>query len=53
MPTFDTEDAARRANPPRPFVGVTRDGVVLPEVKEVLAVIAKTKTRDSNGEPLP
>jgi hypothetical protein len=50
MPTFDTEDAARRATPPRPFVAVTRDGAVLPEVREVLTLIAQKRTRDSNGE---
>ena len=50
MPTADTEDAARRAKQSRPFVAVTRNGEVLPETKAVLAVIAKTKTRDSNGE---
>jgi hypothetical protein len=50
MPTSDTEDAARRSKQSRPFVAVTRNGEVLPEAKAVLAVIAKTKTRDSGGD---
>jgi hypothetical protein len=48
MPTVDTEEAGRRAN--RAFVAVTKDGAVLPETRDVLALIARTRTRDSNGE---
>ena len=51
MPTFDAEDAMRNSkNPNRPFVAVSRNGELLPEVKELLGVIATTKTVDSNGE---
>ena len=51
MPTFDAEDVVRNSKEPnRPFVAATRNGEVLPEVKEVLGVIANTRTVDSNGE---
>ena len=51
MPTKDTEDAVRHSTEPnRPFVAVSRHGELLPEVKEVLRVIATTRTVDSNGE---
>jgi hypothetical protein len=51
MPTFDAEDYVRRSKQPsRPFVSVARGGELLPEVTEVIAVIAKTRTRDSNGQ---
>ena len=51
MPTFDAEDVVRNSKEPdRPFVAVTRNGQVLPEVKEVLGVIATTRTVDSDGE---
>ena len=50
MPTVDTEDAVIRSNQNRPFVAVSHDGELLPEVKEVLGVIAKTRTVESNGE---
>jgi len=50
MPTWDAEHFVRNSKQPnRPFVSVSRSGELLPEVKEVIAVMAKTKTRDSNG----
>jgi hypothetical protein len=50
MPTWDSEHFVRHSNNPnRPFVSVSRNGQLLPEVKEVIAVMAKTKTRESNG----
>jgi hypothetical protein len=43
MPTFDSEAAARSStsNQNRPFVSVSRNGELLPEVKEVISIIAK------------
>jgi hypothetical protein len=51
MPTFDAEEAVRNSKEPnRPFVAVSRNGELVPEVKELLGVIANTRTVDSNGE---
>lgn len=51
FPTFATEDSVHRSSTPNgPFVDILRNGELLPEVKEVLDVIAKTRTVDSNGE---
>jgi hypothetical protein len=50
MPTWDAEFYVRNSTTPnRPFVSVSRGGELLPEVKEVIAIMAKTKTRDSGG----
>jgi hypothetical protein len=50
MPTWDAEFYVKNSNTPsRPFVSVSRDGKLLPEVIETIAVMAKTKTRDSGG----
>ena len=41
MSTFDAENQVRYSNENRPFVRVARNGELLPEVKEVIALIAK------------
>ena len=41
MPTFDSESQVRYSAENRPFVSVSRDGELLPEVKEVISVIAQ------------
>lgn len=41
MPTFDAENAVRYAKEDRPFVPVSRNGELLPAVKQVIAIIAK------------
>jgi hypothetical protein len=42
MPTYDSENAVGRSKEPkRPFVRVVQNGQVLPEVKDVLGLIAK------------
>jgi uncharacterized protein DUF6282 len=41
MPTFDSENQVRYSKENRPFVRVSRQGELLPEVKEVVALIAK------------
>jgi hypothetical protein len=61
MPTRDSENSTRNEAPgARPwiamlppdapkFVAVSRDGVLLPEVKHLIAVMAKIRTIDSRG----
>ncbi len=50
MPTWDAEFYVKHSNTPsRPFVSVSRDGKLLPEVTEIIAIMASTKTRDSGG----
>ena len=41
MPTFDSENQVRFSKENRPFVRVTRNGELLPEVKDVLSLVAK------------
>ena len=41
MPTSDAENVVRAAGSNAPFVSVSRNGQLLPEVKEVIGVIAK------------
>ena len=41
MPTFDAENQVKYSKENRPFVSISKNGVLLPEVLEVLAVLAK------------
>ena len=41
MPTFDSENQVRNSQEDRPFVSVSRGGELLPEVREVIAIIAE------------
>jgi hypothetical protein len=41
MSTFDAENQVRYSRETRPFVRVSKDGALLPEVKDVVGVIAK------------
>lgn len=41
MPTFDAENQVRVSKETRPFVSVSKDGALLPEVKTVIGLIAK------------
>src|ERR1039457_5821199 len=41
MPTFDAENQVRYSKENRPFVAVSRNGDLLPEVKQVIALVAK------------
>jgi len=43
MPTFDAENQVRYSRENRPFVSVSRNGELVPEVKQVLAIIAKNE----------
>jgi hypothetical protein len=50
MPTLDAEYRHERLNPGKPFVSVSHNGELLPAVKQIISIIATTRTRDSNGE---
>src|SRR5438270_3132457 len=41
MPTFDAENQVRFSRENRPFVSVARNGDLLPEVKQVIAIVAR------------
>jgi predicted metal-dependent phosphotriesterase family hydrolase len=41
LPTFDAENQVRFSKQDRPFVSVSKNGALLPEVKEVIALAAK------------
>lgn len=53
MPTFDAENQVRYSKESRPFVRVSRDGTLLPEVRDVLALIAKNKLTLATGHSSP
>ncbi len=54
MPTRDAEYGARNARgAPRPFVSVARDGQLLPEVKDVLKIMAARKLTLATGHSSP
>lgn len=41
MPTFDAENQVRYSKENRPFVAISRNGELVPEVRDVIAIIAK------------
>ena len=41
MPTFDAENQVRSSKEKRPFVAISRNGELVPEVRDVIAIIAK------------
>ncbi|HEV3198857.1 MAG TPA: DUF6282 family protein [Bryobacteraceae bacterium] len=49
MPTFDAENQVRFSKQDRPFVSVSRDGQLVPAVKEVIAVVAKHRLTLETG----
>jgi hypothetical protein len=49
MPTFDAENQVRYSRENRPYVSVSRDGKLLPEVGEVLDLIARYKLTFETG----
>jgi len=53
MPTFDAENQVRFSKENRPYVSVSKNGQLLPEVKEVLALIAKNKLTLATGHSSP
>jgi hypothetical protein len=53
MSTFDAENQVRYSKETRPFVRVSKDGALLPEVKEVVGVIAKHQLVLATGHVSP
>jgi hypothetical protein len=53
MPTFDAENQVRYSKESRPYVAVAKDGALLPEVREVIALIAKNKLTLATGHSSP
>lgn len=53
MPTFDAENHVRYSKENRPYVSVSKNGELLPEVKEVIEVIAKNKLTLATGHSSP
>jgi hypothetical protein len=51
MSTFDSEAQVRYSKQNRPFVRISRDGQLLPEVKQVIATIAKDHLILATGHP--
>ena len=49
MPTFDAENQVRYSRENRPYVPVERGGELLPEVKQVIAIVAKNKLTLETG----
>jgi hypothetical protein len=53
MPTFDAENQVRYSKENRPFVSVSKNGHLLPEVIEVLTLIAKNNLTLATGHSSP
>ena len=53
MPAFDSEIESNPPYPKKPFVPVSRDGKLLPEVKDVISVIAKNDLILASGHIAP
>jgi hypothetical protein len=53
MPANDSEIESKAPYPEKPFVAVSRDGQLLPEVKEVIAVVAKNHLTLASGHISP
>lgn len=53
MPTFDAENQVRYSKEDRPFVPVSRNGELLPAVREVIAIIAKHHLVLATGHSSP
>ena len=53
MPTVDAENVRRNTGSDLPFTSVSRNGELLPEVKEVLAAIARHKLVLATGHSSP
>jgi hypothetical protein len=53
MPTFDSENQVRYSKENRPFVPVAKNGQLLPEVKEVIGVVAKRGLTLETGHSSP
>src|SRR5438874_3684103 len=53
MPTFDAENQVRYSKESRPFVRVSKDGALLPEVKQVIGIIKRYNLMLETGHSSP
>jgi hypothetical protein len=53
MPTFDAENQVRDSKENRPFVPVARNGELLPEVKQVIAIVKQHNLMLETGHSSP
>jgi Family of unknown function (DUF6282) len=53
LPTFDSESQVKLTNAKRPFARVTRDGKVVPEVIQVMAIAARNNLVLETGHSAP
>ena len=53
MPTFDAENQVKYSKESRPFVSVSKNGALVPEVREVIALIAKHDLTLATGHSSP
>jgi hypothetical protein len=53
MPTFDNENQVKYSKENRPYVSVSKDGKLLPEVREVIALVAKHRLTLETGHSSP
>lgn len=53
MPTFDNENQVRYSRESRPFVAVSKNGALLPEVQDVIALAAKHRLTLETGHSSP
>ena len=53
MPTLDAENEVRQGNSSRPFVRISKDGELLPEVQDMLSLIAEHGLVLSTGHSSP
>lgn len=53
MPTYDSEHHVRSSGENRPFVSVSRDGALLPEVIEVIGIVAERGLMLATGHSSP
>jgi hypothetical protein len=53
MPTFDAENQVRFSKEDRPFVSVSRNGALIPEVRQVVALVAKHNLILATGHSSP
>ncbi len=49
MPTFDSENQVKYSKENRPFVSVSRNGALLPEVRDVIALVVKNNLTLETG----
>jgi hypothetical protein len=53
MPTFDAENQVKFSKENRPFVSVSKNGQLLPEVRDVIALVAKNRLTLETGHSSP